>query len=589
MRSTFSGLNIGASALAAQQRALDVTSHNIANANTDGYSRQSAIMATTKPVRTYEGYVGTGVHITDITRVRDQFVDAQIRNEINLTGEWSTKSDILSKLELIINEPSENSLRSVLDEYWAAWQQLSKNPESSAVRATVMQSGITLSDTLNHMSRQFTDLQEDINNEITVKVTEINSYARQIRDLNVQIVKAETEGSLSNDLRDRRDYLVEQLARIADIGVNEDAIGALHITIGGRALVAREEITEMKFVENQSDPSRSAIVWLDRSTGNPLGEASIKGGELKGYLDMQKTTVPQLKEEINELARRIATEVNELHRQGYGADNSTGLDFFTRLDDDVPFSAANIRVNQAIIDDITKIAAAVSDDPETLDGDGENALLLAQLKSKKAINPGVFSAPMSVTGKALSGAVEISAASGNNRLYVTIDGTTKTLTLADGTYDTTDTMQMDALVADIQAQLDAEFGPLAATVEFSGGRMQIRSLGDQSHSGVYEISGSAASVLGLETGYNATFDDFFRSSVAQLGIITMEAERMTDNQNLLLNQLLNKRESISGVSLDEEMTNMIRYQHAYTAAARIITTMDEMLDLIVNRLGLVGR
>ncbi|MDX9870881.1 MAG: flagellar hook-associated protein FlgK [Clostridia bacterium] len=589
MRSTFSGLNIGASALAAQQRALDVTGHNIANANTQGYSRQSVSMVTTRPIRTYSGFVGTGVQINNITRIRDQFVDAQIRNEINLTGEWETKYDILSKLELIINEPSDNSLRSVLDEYWAAWQQLSKNPESSAVRAAVMQSGITLSDTLNHMSRQFTDLQDDLNNEITVKVTEINSYGRQIRDLNVQIVKAETEGFPANDLRDRRDYLVDQLARIADIGVNEDSVGALQITIGGRALVAREELTEMKCIQNQFDPSRTAIVWLDRSTGNPLGEVSIKGGELKGYLDMLKTTVPQLKEEIDELTRRIATEVNELHRQGYGADKSTGLDFFTRLDDNVPFSAANIRVNQDIIDDITKIAAAITDDPDALAGDGANALLLAQLKSKKAINPGVFSPPLSVTGTTLPATVEISAASGNNRLYVTIDGTTRTLTLADGIYDTTDTTQMDALAADIQAQLDAEFGPLAAAASFSGGRLQISSLGGESHSGIYEISGSAASVLGLKTGYNTTFDDFFRSSVAQLGVITMEAERMTDNQNLLLNQLQNKRETISGVSLDEEMTNMIRYQHAYTAAARLITTMDEMLDLIVNRLGLVGR
>lgn len=586
MRSTFFGLTIGYRGLSAQQRALDVTGHNIANANTSGYTRQDVIMEASTPVKVLQGYVGTGVDITEFRRIRDQFLDIQLRTENKALGEWETKSNILGKLEVIFNEPSESSLRSVMDEYWESWQTLSKNPESVAVRASVMQSGITMADTFNHMSRQFVDLQEDINNGVQIKVDEINSIGRQIRDMNVQIIKAESDGSSANDLRDRRDLLVEQLSKIAEIGVTEDSMGAINVTLGGRALVARGVATEVRFTDNESDHSLAKIEWLDPITGNPIGDVNIKGGELKGYLDMRDNTVPRLQSEISELARRIVTEVNELHRQGFAVNGSAGLDFFTKLDDNQPFSAANIRVNQEIIDDTSKIAAALTS--PALAGDGENALSLAQLKSKSAINPGIFDPPQAVKGTALTAPVVVEA--GSNQLNITLNGVTKTITL-------TPTVSpagyaLGDLATELQTQINdpANFGAGAVSVTIDASNQLVITnnlTGD--YRGIYEISGTAATTLGIASEYKATFDDYYRSSVAKLGVATLEAERMMDNQTLLTDQLQNKREAISGVSLDEEMTNMIKYQHAYSASARVINAMDEMLDLIVNRLGIVGR
>jgi len=586
MRSTFFGLTIGYRGLSAQQRALDVTSHNIANANTPGYTRQDVIMEASAPVKVLQGYVGTGVDITEFRRIREQFLDIQLRTENKALGEWETKSNILGKLEVIFNEPSESSLRSVMDEYWESWQNLSKNPESVAVRASVMQSGITMTDTFNHMSRQFVDLQEDINNGVQIKVDEINSIGRQIRDMNVQIVKAESDGSSANDLRDRRDLLVEQLSKIVEIGVTEDSMGAINVTLGGRALVARGVTTEIRFTDNESDHSLAKIEWLDPITSNPIGDVNIKGGELKGFLDMRDNTVPRLQSEIAELARRIVTEVNQLHRQGFAVDGSAGLDFFTKLDVNQPFSAANIRVNQEIIDDISKIAAALTS--PALAGDGENALSLAQLKGKSAINPGIFAPPQAVKGTALTAPVVVEA--GSNQLNLTLNGVTKTITL-------TPTVSpagyaLGDLATELQTQINdpANFGAGAVSVTIdASNQLVITNNLSGDYRGIYEISGTAASALGIASKYKATFDDYYRSSVAQLGVATLEAERMMDNQTLLTAQLQNKREAISGVSLDEEMTNMIKFQHAYSASARVINAMDEMLDLIVNRLGIVGR
>lgn len=474
MRSTFFGLNIGYKGLQAQQRALDITSHNVANANTQGYTRQDVIMEATKPIKVAEGFVGTGVDIAEYRRIRDVFIDAQIRNEIKSLGEWEVKSNIFDKLEVIFNEPSESSLRAVMDEYWSAWQDLSKNPESYAVRASVIQSGITLTDTLNHMDRQFKDLQLDINKSIQVKVNEINSSARQIRDLNLQIVKLETDGNKANDLRDKRDLLVEELAKIVNIDVVEDSTGAYNVTIGGKSLVFRGEIAEIRYTDNPVNPLAAKLEWLEPVSGVSQGAFTCKSGELFGYIEMRDNYVNGFREDISLIALRIAEEVNLAHNAGYSLDDNPGLDFFTKIDAAQPFSAGNIQVNQLIIDDVNLLAAAEA--TPALQGDGGNALNIAQLKSQMLMNGGV-----------------------------------------------------------------------------------------------------------------ATFDDYFRSTVAELGINTLEATRMADNQTLLVNQLINKREGVSGVSLDEEMTNMIRYQHAYTASARVINTMDEMLDLIVNRLGLVGR
>ena len=485
MRSTFSGLNIGYKGLAAQQRALDITGHNVANANTEGYTRQDVIMQASPALKVLEGYVGTGVDVTEFRRIKDEFLDIQMRTENKALGEWEVKSNILNKLEVIFNEPSETSLRSVMDQFWEAWQVLSKNPEGVAARTTVMQRGVALANTFNHLDAQFCDLQADINKSIEVKVNEINSMARQIRDLNDQIIKAEASGQKANDLRDRRDLLLEKLAKNVAIDVVEDNLGAINVTIGGKFLVSRTEIAEMRFTDDPLNPIEAELEWCDSFTGDSQGPVRLNGGILKGYVEMRDEVIVNYQEKISALAATIAEEVNTLHRAGYGLDGSTGLDFFTEIDDSTDFSAKNIQVNQEIIANLNCLATAselVFDaedpdaDPVAYQGDGSNALRLAQLKYK--------------------------------------------LTMSD------------------------------------------------------EL---------------ASFDDYYRSIIGQLGIEGQEAFQMVENRTSLIEQLINRRESVSGVSLDEEMTNMIRFQHAYTASARVINAMDEMLDVIVNRLGIVGR
>ncbi|MDK2785011.1 MAG: flagellar hook-associated protein 1 [Bacillota bacterium] len=476
--STFFGIEIGRRALMAQQRALETTSHNVANANTKGYSRQEAVLATTSPF-SYPGMgagqMGTGVAVQRLRRIRESFLDAQFRNETKALGRWEVRRDTLEKLEAILNEPGENGLSKIMDRFFAAWQELAKNPEGEAARSVVRQEGIALAEAFNHLAAQLNDLSADLTTSVGVRVNEVNSLARQIRDLNAQIVKAESGNMAANDLRDRRDLLLDELAKVVPIQVEEDKYGAVTIVVRDHTLLSGQQVNELNF-----NPSTGAVTWAD---GAPYVTGSNLYGSLEGLLEARDGLLREYRSRLDELVQNIAEAVNRQHRAGAGLDGSTGLDFFS-FDQQRP--SVTIKVNDAILSDTKKIAAAApAIDPVTGNpvppppGDGSNALLIAQLKNGWDSN-------------------------------------------GDGKID-------------------------------------------------------------------VVFSDQYNSWVADLGVRGQEAARMVDNQELLTSQLDSRRQAVSGVSLDEELTNMVRFQQAYNAAARLITAVDEMLDALINRTGLVGR
>lgn len=501
MSSTFFGLEIGRRGLQTQQCALEVTGHNIANANTPGFTRQEAVMSTTTPFPVPSlshpagvGQMGTGVDVNEIRRLRDNFLDFQMRNESISLGYWEAQRDVLMKIEGIVNEPSDSGLHQVMENFWIALEELSKNPESLAARSLVVERGQSMTETFNHLDTQLNELINDLNSTLKIRVNEVNSLGRQIADLNQQILKVEVTGAKANDLRDKRDYLVDQLAKNIDIRISEDERGSLTITTSGRALVQGEKVNELVVdsVAGDIDQLYPEIYWADDPPENrhPL---TVTGGIICGIMDVRgywdgvenngKGFIPAFREQLDKLAENFAEEFNTIHGEGYDLDgkyvkNETWSDFFQAKDNSSKITAGNIAVNDILIKDPRKIAAAgaeaLNEDGTVNIGDSSNALRLAQLKQSPVID-------------------------------------------------------------------------------------------------------------------NFTPDDYYNSLIGKLGVTAQEAYRMVENQELLVSQIENSRQAVSGVSLDEEIVNMIRFQHAYNAAARVITTMDEMIDLIINRMGLVGR
>lgn len=463
------GLNTAVRALLSQQLALNTTSHNIANANTPGYSRQDVRLETTDPFTvpsqnraSLAGQIGTGVTVREVRRIRDEFLDKQFRQQNEALAYWQTVSGEIANIEDIFNEPSDNGFGKVLSQFWNRWRDLTNDPSNPAMRLTLREQASDLATFIRGTYQRMNDERRHLDEQVVTDVAAINSFAQQINSLNEQIRKVIGIGDSPNDLKDRRDLILDQLSKIVRISAIETQSGAISVSIGGGQLVGEG------FLNSINTP---VVAGYHNLTWNDTGLAvTVLGGEMKGLLDQRDTTIPNTQTSLNSLATTLIAQVNTQHRLGFALDGTTTNDFFSGT---VGQEAATIDVTAAIKADVSKIAAAgVTGAP----GDSDNANLIAALQFKLAM-----------------------------------------------------------------------------------------------------------------TGNTVTMDDFYRGVISTLGSTGQQAQRQADNQMLLTQHVEQARQSISGVSLDEEATAMIKYQRAYEGAARMVTTIDQMLDTIINRMGIVGR
>lgn len=495
MPSTFFGLELGKRALVAQQLAIDITGHNISNANSPSYTRQIPNLVAPNPytVMGYSGQLtlGTGVDLGSVTRARDNFTDKQFRNETALQAYWTQKQDGLQKVEGIMNEPTDNSLHGDMDALWAAFGELANNPENAGARTVVQERAIALTEGFHQVVNQIETLKQDSMNSISVNIDQVNTIAKQIGALNAQIKKAEVNGDNPNDLRDQRDDLVDQLSKFFSVTVEETkdqsftdrTVNNYAVKIGNHDLVRDSIVSTIKL---PVDFTTNDVQWSDGSSVLAGDGHSAQTGSIKADFDVLTylgDDTNGLEGKYNLLAQGIIDVVNDIHKKGYDGEATPqpGGDFFTTTDPTKP--GLTIKLVDAIKNDGTLIAAAANPGVDNK-ADGQNALYLSSLK----------------------------------------DGFLQAQTI---------------------------LGALPTTEVFSA----------------------------------TSFSDYYGATVAGVGVDTQEANRMVSSTSVLVTHLLNQRQSLSGVSLDEEMTNLVRYQKSYSAAARIVTMMDDMLDTIVNRMG----
>lgn len=508
MRSTFHGLETAKRAIYAQQNALYTTGHNIANANTAGYSRQRVNFGTMTPMdplaanrSVIPGQIGTGVIVRDVVRLREGFLDSQFRNEHQRLGEWEVRLDTLEKLEAIANEPSETGLAAIIDEFWAAWHTLSEGPGENTNRTVVIEKMKTMAETFNIKARQLADLQADLEESLAIKFDEANELLKNIAALNAQIVKIEATGDNANDLRDRRDLLVDDLSKLVDIRVQENVDGAYTIFLANdgtevtqldpdQHTVAGGEIHGLNESLLQVEQYRKELDTMVHTLVNGRVEVTLpKGTVLENaftFVDSDGNTVTIPAGTLEESQTIIVEGVNGLHALGWDGQDppQAGGPLFVSLDGG-PINAGNIRVSDDLLEDESLLAPANS-----RDGDGSG------LESSNGIA---------------------------------------------------------RLMAKLKEDGKFEFGTTDATIS------------------------------------NGTIGDYYSAYTAKLGMETDSAKKQLSNQLVVLNQIDIRRASVSAVSLDEEITNMIMFQHAYNAAARNMTAIDEMLDRIINGMGHVGR
>jgi len=545
MSNYFNGINIGYKALMAQKTSLDVVGHNISNANTEGYSRQRAVHSASTPhpmpglyTPAGAGQLGTGVDISRIERIKEEFIESQIREEAQGMGYWSKRSEGMNRIEMIFNEPSDSSLNNALGLFWQYLQDLSNQPEDPATRETVRQSGIVLVDTFHTLYGQLDEYQQALNADVKSTVNSINSIAHRIADLNKQIVSVQGSGNAPNDLLDKRDLLFEELNRKVDVQGQLDSRGNLHISIGGVGLVAGPEVNELA-IQPSEIPSEYQDKVIFANTGE---EVHFKSGELAGIIHIRDVEIERYKERLDNMAEGLLDRFNEVHRLGYDLYGEQGKDFFT-IDGNYDHAAQGIQLSEAILKDKNNIASGNYSD-----------------------NPGVVS-------------LENVSGSSNAVYTVTVN---RGLGVKDFDYVVRDVG--GAIIASGSANRMEEVDLTAS----EGIKLYFQSVGEANIS-LLGNEGSGVNAIALADALKndkvidgSSVTDYYEATISVIGVDGQRANKMVYNQEVLLDQLKNQRASFSGVSLDEEMANMIKFQQAYNAAAKIVSATDKLLETLIG-------
>jgi flagellar hook-associated protein 1 FlgK len=570
MRSSFFGLETGLRALLAQQQAIDATGHNIANASTPGFSRQVARLETTTPYplpalnrNAGAGQLGTGVIASSIERMRDLFIDLQLRTELAAQGDWTVTRDMLARVEAIMNEPSDSGLNALLNRFWDGWQDVSTAPQNLSVRASLIERAASLTDTFQRQYSQLRTVQSDVAQQVAIDLEQLNSLLDRLAALNVQIAGVTNTGNQPNDFFDRRDQLLDQLSKLVKVTVTIAADGAAIVQLGSSLLVDRDRVHHLTSAVDSS--GRLEVRWA-----NEPGVPVIRGGELEGLVRLYNETLPTYLERLDGVARLLIESVNSAHAAGYDLNSQSGRPFFTGS------GARDIAVSEEIAADASRIAAASTPGAP---GDGSRALAIARLRADATVldaatvlRPGTVLAAL--PGVILTG-VDVSAAPPGARFALTRTAAGE-LTVTDGGSSQTISLA-DLPPGGVQIIDFSTFGlKLVVRNETGAG-----ATADQLATALEGQIGTAAG--------SVSANSLYQSLIVRLGVDGRTAQEMSANQDILVQHLQRRREAVSGVSLDEEATNLVRLQHAYQAAARFLTAVDQMLDRLINETGIVGR
>ncbi len=366
------GLNTAVLALRAHQLAVDVASHNVANAQSPGYSRQRVLL---RPLVIPGAFgmgsglhanPGAGVDASALHRVRDTFLDYQARQAFSNEAYWGASTQALQRAELTFNEPSEDGLGAVMNRFWSSWHDVVTNPDSAAARSTLVNAGSAVGSRFQAMRADLGAQRGNLNTQIVDVARKINDASSEIATLNVTIAQFEAGGREASDLRDRRDMLLDGLSKLGPITYSEQPDTTVTVQWGSHTLV---QANQSENVAVQADPGNTGMDRLYFTSDNAVLDTSA--GELGGLKHVRDTALPALITKLDTLAAGIITNINAIHTTGYGIDNSTGNALFNGTD------AATITINPVIGGNPDKLAtSAAANTP----GDSSMALAMANLQ-----------------------------------------------------------------------------------------------------------------------------------------------------------------------------------------------------------------
>ncbi|MEE9256976.1 MAG: flagellar hook-associated protein FlgK [bacterium] len=583
-------LQIGKSSIIHNQVALQTIAHNIANAGVEGYSRQEVVAVPKRASLTGEGFLGTGVDVQTVRRVVDDFLNGQIARIKSELSSLTARSDGLRLTETFLSEgASGGGLSNALNNFFAAADDLSTTPEGAAERTSFINAGQNFVRVMSDLGKSVEDQRVGVNESLRRLVAEVNDLAAQIAELNDRIVKLEVGKFANNDLRDERQRLVERLAERIDISVAQEKDGNLIVFVGrGFPLVQKATASKLRAVEDldniigSSPPVALLRVHFVNSPGSTVDITDrISSGEMGGLFNLRDISLQSLLDDLDKLAAIFVKEVNLIHTQGFGLDGSTNVNFFNPLELSVVSAGGNSR------DALT-----------------ENPNITAETRDSRII--------------------DLTAVTGANYQINFTSSTTFNIT------DTDTGQKLDATKVSLNG---AAFGASAAVnefsysgngvvVEFEGVRVSIQNFAGAPQKGDFftvstrkgaaknmAVNSAVANDLnkvaaagapgrrgdntkalelvalrtkGVAERGSANLNEFLNSIVARFGTDVRDVRSSEDVISRVSDSLREARESISGVSIDEEMVNLLRFQQNFAASARLMAITVELLEEILG-------
>lgn len=551
-------LNTAKDALLANLSAINLTGSNISNINTTGYTRLRAVFTPTGVGGASGGTVGQiSVKMSEAERVYDVYLDEQIITQYSNVGYQDTRKTILDRIETLLDESSGSGISEDLGNFWDAWTSLSENPDGLVERQSLLSAAKTLATTISQRATNLEQVRQDTNTDVKSRVDKINDYLTKIADYNGRIYMSEFGGGSASDLRDQRNVALQKLSELTEVNFFEDNRGQVNVYLpDGKNLVNGTSASLLDVKTNATNNSFYDIVYKGTTT---VINNSITGGSLYGLLEMRDTTIPGYIYSLDSLTTRLVDTVNTQHALGFDENGNVGGDFFSIKGVTSPY----IEIDPPIVSGENSFNGTAASGG-TYTGDSAKNYLV-QIVAGGAFGTATYK--LSTDGGNTWGTTTTVPAGGIVSLG---DGVNLTLTAGTVNLATNDQfiVKVHSSASKLQVNItDAEKIAASSTVNADG------------------ENAKKISLLGVDTTVmngSATMGEFYEAFIGEMGQDVASTGTNSEHQTTLLKQMQSQREQLSGVSLDEEMLNLTKYQTGYSAAARFSSVINELMDLLMT-------
>lgn len=622
MANSFAGIEIGKRSLMAHSTQIQTAGHNISNADTEGYSRQRVIVKSFEPIYRPDleramvpGQIGQGCDVESINRIKDELLESRIVEQKNVESYWETRDKYYSMIESVYNEPNDVSVRTNMDKFWQGWQELSTYPESDAARLAVVVRGQTLTNSIQQQYKSLRGIGDQINGDIEAVVKQVNDLSRQIASVNGEIVRSKGLGDNPNDLMDRRDLLVEKLSSLINVTVTQKDPDEFMVHTDGQIIVQGSLARQIETVGQLDNNGYGKLMWSDTKL-----DAEFHGGTLGALVELRDKDIRTEIQSLNTMALNFADLVNDVHRNAIGKNNTTGLDFFVqhnfvenvngnydrngdgvedtsyifrmtgtnalKMQEQIGLSgtmtingaSGNIDVAYFSTDTVEDVINRINDSNGEVKAylDRNSCLVLKATSSKGMENPDFVIRHVEDSGMFLTGYSGILQGSGADNAY-DFNRANAVDVLAGAQFSVSPVLNPSAYI-EVNGLIQNDVSSVAAAFKNSQGFAEPSD-------GRAAVEMAAIRNTKIMIGSQRTFDDYFADTITNVGLKGEQAQNQLATQNKIMGDLRDLRDSISGVNIDEELADIIKFQHGYNVAAKFISVQDELLDTLINRLG----